>query len=101
MAITVPVPTIGNVIVLTAVGDQAQGGCSFPGPGNEGTKTFLVAPGQLYVVGCNGFPVGGGSVAFIADADQLDVLELVTDILQLAVVQAQGGSINIFKAVAG
>ncbi|ASS68067.1 MULTISPECIES: hypothetical protein [unclassified Paenibacillus] len=99
MAITVPVPTLGNVIVLTEVGDTAKGGCAFPGDGSIGTKIFNVAPGQLYIVGCNGFPAGGGTVAFIADAGDIDLADLITTILGLAVVQAQGSTINVFRAV--
>ncbi len=31
MSITIPVPTLGDVIVLTSVGEQVETGCTFPG----------------------------------------------------------------------
>ncbi|MCT1401080.1 hypothetical protein M4D81_18790 [Paenibacillus sp. p3-SID867] len=101
MAITVPVPTIGDVIVLTTVGEQVESGCTFPGPGAPDVKNYDVAPGQLYIIGCNNFPIGGGTVAFIADAENLNLAQLITAILELAVVQDMGGRRNIFTAVEG
>ncbi|WP_054704314.1 hypothetical protein [Bacillus sp. JCM 19041] len=99
MAIRIPVPTLGEVIVLTFKGDQADSGCTSPGPGAPGVKNFSIAQGNLYIIGCNNFPIGGGTVAYIVDAQNLDSGALVQAILGLAVVQDSGGKRNIFTAV--
>ncbi|CDQ38761.1 MULTISPECIES: hypothetical protein [Virgibacillus] len=99
MAITVPVPTLGDVIVLTYEGDQVETGCTAPGEDAPEVKNFSVEQGNLYIIGCNNFPIGGGTVAYIVDAQNIDLGELIQAILGLAVVQGTGGKTNIFTAV--
>ncbi|UTR07149.1 hypothetical protein MM326_03695 [Alkalihalobacillus sp. LMS6] len=99
MAITIPVPTLGDVVVLTFEGDTFESGCTNPGEGAPEVKNFSVEQGNLYIVGCNNFPIGGGTVAYVVDAQNLDPAELIQAILGLAVVQDNGGRRNIFTAV--
>lgn len=98
MAITVPVPGIGEVIVLTASLETVESGCTFPGPGAPALKEYQVEQGQLYIIGCNNFPIGGGTVAYIIDAQNIDLPELINAILGLAIVQDNGGKVNRFIA---
>ncbi|WP_044797504.1 hypothetical protein [Bacillus cereus] len=56
-------------------------------------------PGQLYIIGCNSFPLDSGTVAFIAEDENLDLTTFIVTSLGLAIVQDQGTRKNIFTAV--
>ncbi|WP_342489136.1 hypothetical protein MKX67_08740 [Cytobacillus sp. FSL W7-1323] len=99
MAITVPVPGLGDVIVLTSGGETAESSCTFPGSGAPALKEYQVEQGQLYIIGCNSFPLGGGTVAYILDAQNINIPDLINAILGLAIVQDSGGKVNRFTAI--
>ncbi|MFB4212517.1 hypothetical protein ACE1TH_11470 [Shouchella sp. JSM 1781072] len=98
MAITLPVSGVGTVTILLTEGEVLTFNCpnSFNPPPQQ---TINVAPGTLYRVSCGpAGTLGGASVTYIPNFNEIDFIELFALIQGLPVDARQGALVNTFIA---
>lgn len=98
MAITLPVPGVGTVTILTNEGEVVTFNCpnSFNPPPQQ---TINVVPGTLYRVGCGpAGALGGINVTFIPNINEIDFIQLFELIQGFPVDARQGALVNTFIA---